>query len=263
MTFVAQKRYCSSSLLMEWGCKMSAPLACEQVLLFERVKRVSRERASSEAARGLGPSLARSREARFACPNRRACSQASTPSASGLSVKWWLLSCRVSIVQSLFNLLNNFIWWLHPCATLRNNPSNVNGSLYRFLYSSWITQFKIVRLHLINIPITKQKKVVVRATQFLITTCDSQPNNSHSNHTHCWMCYNTGTQRYFHPWCFPLLDDCALWTIVFLKNFKGKKGSLGEMRAAENPLKSLERFLIRKVHPFKKIVRLYLLNAHT
>lgn len=93
--------------------------------------------------------------------------------------------------------------------------------------------------------------------------CDSQPNNSHSNHTHCWMCYNTGTQRYFHPWCFPLLDDCALWTIVFLKNFKGKKGSLGEMRAAENPLKSVERFSIRKVHPIKKIVRLYLLNAHT
>ena len=34
-------------------------LACEQALLFGRVKRV-----------------ARSREARFACPNRRACSQA-------------------------------------------------------------------------------------------------------------------------------------------------------------------------------------------
>ena len=39
-------------------------------------------RASGEAARGresspfLDPSLARSREARFACPNRRACSQA-------------------------------------------------------------------------------------------------------------------------------------------------------------------------------------------
>ena len=42
-------------------------LACEQAFLFGRVKRVSRER---------GPSLARSREARFACPNRRACSQA-------------------------------------------------------------------------------------------------------------------------------------------------------------------------------------------
>ena len=37
------------------------PLACEQALLFGRVKRVSRERA------------------RFACPNRRACSQAIVP----------------------------------------------------------------------------------------------------------------------------------------------------------------------------------------
>ena len=43
-------------------------IACEQALLFGRVKRVSREHG--------GPSLARSREARFACPNRRACSQA-------------------------------------------------------------------------------------------------------------------------------------------------------------------------------------------
>ena len=42
-------------------------VACEQALLFGRVKRVSRER---------GPSLVRSREARFACPNRGACSQA-------------------------------------------------------------------------------------------------------------------------------------------------------------------------------------------
>ena len=37
-------------------------IACEQALLFGRMKRVS---------------LARSREAHFACPNRRACSQAS------------------------------------------------------------------------------------------------------------------------------------------------------------------------------------------
>ena len=52
-------------------------LACEQALLFGRVKRVSRERASErQSLEGLGPSLARSREARFACPNRRACSQA-------------------------------------------------------------------------------------------------------------------------------------------------------------------------------------------
>ena len=41
-------------------------IACEQALIFGRVKRVSRERASER----------RSREARFACLNRRACSQA-------------------------------------------------------------------------------------------------------------------------------------------------------------------------------------------
>ena len=41
-------------------------IACEQALIFGQVKRVSRERASER----------RSREANFACPNRRACSQA-------------------------------------------------------------------------------------------------------------------------------------------------------------------------------------------
>ena len=49
-------------------------LACEQVLLFWRVKGVSRERARERRS----PSLARSRGARFACPNRRACSQATS-----------------------------------------------------------------------------------------------------------------------------------------------------------------------------------------
>ena len=49
-----------------------ALLPCEQALLFGRVKRVSQERASGRRS----PSLARSREACFACPNRRACSQA-------------------------------------------------------------------------------------------------------------------------------------------------------------------------------------------
>ena len=53
-------------------CQSYDPVACEQALLFGRAKRVSRERA-----RGRGPSLARSREAR---PNRRACSQAKDPS---------------------------------------------------------------------------------------------------------------------------------------------------------------------------------------
>ena len=53
--------------------------ACEQALLFGRVKRGSRERASERRRRegpAKTPSLARSREARFAFPNRRACSQA-------------------------------------------------------------------------------------------------------------------------------------------------------------------------------------------
>ena len=66
-------------------------LACEQALLFGRVKRVSRERASEqasgEAARGLGPSLARSREAHFARPNRRACSQANRAPVNSLEQK--------------------------------------------------------------------------------------------------------------------------------------------------------------------------------
>ena len=53
-------------------CVMEINVACKQALLFGRVKRVSRERANE----GRGLSLARSREVRFACPNRRACSQA-------------------------------------------------------------------------------------------------------------------------------------------------------------------------------------------
>ena len=44
-------------------------IACKQAVLFGRGKRAAKPR-------GAGPSLARSREARFACPNRRACSQA-------------------------------------------------------------------------------------------------------------------------------------------------------------------------------------------
>ena len=52
-------------------------LACEQALLFGRVKWVSPECVSERRSlEGLGPSLACSREARFACWNRRACSQA-------------------------------------------------------------------------------------------------------------------------------------------------------------------------------------------
>ena len=46
------------------------PLACEQAVLFGREKGVSSL---------LDPSLARSREAHFAYPKRRACSQANLP----------------------------------------------------------------------------------------------------------------------------------------------------------------------------------------
>ena len=53
-------------------------VACEQALLFWLVKRVSRERVSERRS----PSLTRSREAGFACPNRRACSQATVGEAS-------------------------------------------------------------------------------------------------------------------------------------------------------------------------------------
>ena len=51
---------------------LPAELACEQALLFGRV---SRERAGENCS-FLSPSLARSREAHFACPNRRVCSRA-------------------------------------------------------------------------------------------------------------------------------------------------------------------------------------------
>ena len=50
-------------------------LAWEEALLFGRAKRVSRERARLCPPR-LRRSLGRSRETRFARPNRRACSQA-------------------------------------------------------------------------------------------------------------------------------------------------------------------------------------------
>ena len=59
------------------------PLACEQALLFGRAKRVLRERAS-ERPRSEGQRKARSREARFVRPNRRACSQARKPLRSSV-----------------------------------------------------------------------------------------------------------------------------------------------------------------------------------
>ena len=57
-------------------------LACEQALLFGRVKRVSRERARERRSREGQNKRPLAREARFANPNRRACSQA----------KWFLFT---------------------------------------------------------------------------------------------------------------------------------------------------------------------------
>ena len=63
----------------------TSSLACEQALLFGRVKRVSQkhvsERRSREGQRKApfpGPSLVRSHKAHFTCPNRRAFSQATS-----------------------------------------------------------------------------------------------------------------------------------------------------------------------------------------
>ena len=70
-------------------------LACVQALLLGRVKGVSGERASKRRSRegqGKGPSLARSREAHFAYPNRRACLQAYAWIVVSF---WWLFICSV------------------------------------------------------------------------------------------------------------------------------------------------------------------------
>ena len=57
--------------------EVTLDLACEQALLFGRVKRVSRERASERRSRdGQSPLHAHSREVCCTCPNRRACLQA-------------------------------------------------------------------------------------------------------------------------------------------------------------------------------------------
>ena len=60
-------------------------VACEQALLFGQAKRAPRERASEGPFAGpswLRRSLARSRAARFARPNRRACSLATMCTAA-------------------------------------------------------------------------------------------------------------------------------------------------------------------------------------
>ena len=61
-------------------------LACEQALpVWASETGLARTRERAAKPRGAdGPSLARSREARFACPNRRACSKASLMQAATL-----------------------------------------------------------------------------------------------------------------------------------------------------------------------------------
>ena len=109
-------------------------VACEQALLFGRVKQVSRERASARRSREgqtlcgvpgfpgsstfLGPSLARSREARFACPNRRACSQAMFFNKIGAMITHLYHACNfLALTSTVSNLYNRILiyqelpWW--------------------------------------------------------------------------------------------------------------------------------------------------------
>ena len=60
------------------GRSALASVACEQALLFGRARR-ARENARARGPSRLRRSLARSRETRFARPNRRVCSQAMAP----------------------------------------------------------------------------------------------------------------------------------------------------------------------------------------
>ena len=80
-------------------------IACEQALPFGRVKRVSRERASGRRSREgqrKGAPRSRSREARFACPNRRACSQANVEIGVILWPSYRLYIITLSIHFSFF-----------------------------------------------------------------------------------------------------------------------------------------------------------------
>ena len=52
---------------------------------------------SRENARASGPSFERSRKAHFACPNRRACSQATTSSSFTLKGQWWYLLTKQEV----------------------------------------------------------------------------------------------------------------------------------------------------------------------
>ena len=73
----------------------------ERIWASEASRPRTRERAVKP--RGPGPSLARSREARFACPNRRACSQASWDSWLLLSYLSWIL--RIFLVAKIIRLV--------------------------------------------------------------------------------------------------------------------------------------------------------------
>ena len=64
-----------------------AGVACEQALLFGRVKRVSRERASERRS-----------EAHFAYPNRRACSQANIGAMSRRFHGWVYFSVHFTAI---------------------------------------------------------------------------------------------------------------------------------------------------------------------
>ena len=71
--FLHKKNLCNQVRMYAVKCAVKCESAqTASKLLFGRVKRVSRERASKGPRKG--PSLARSSKARFACPNRRACS---------------------------------------------------------------------------------------------------------------------------------------------------------------------------------------------
>ena len=56
--------------------RASSPIWASETSLKRTRERAAKPRGAEERSPFLGPSLARSREARFACPIRRACSQA-------------------------------------------------------------------------------------------------------------------------------------------------------------------------------------------
>ena len=108
-------------------------IACEQALLFGRVKRC--------------PLLARSREARFACPNRRACSQAIFLTASEalitrlrmrhLHIQFQLSDLRNQKWQARIQLMNlikfaRFTYSLSLDRTVKNLDPRSSMHLFAF-----------------------------------------------------------------------------------------------------------------------------------